>query len=334
MINVRIKGKGDVRIYRDDAPFMANGNEVIIKTISNGICGSDMHRYGGKLPIVHPEALTGHEVGGVITGFGKLYTGELNTGMNVVVNPVIGCGRCIYCQSGRKDLCDQLDFLGTMGEEIVVPAENVIPISGSFQMKYSGMIEPAAVAVKSVEGLEGRNVLIIGCGSIGLLQQQILRAFGGRTDTCDVSVYACGRSRALKANHVFEYTSEDETVETIRRTLGNDDAVDCVIDNVCSDETIRFASRVVKHGGEIRLLGVNTKAVTIDYNSMLMWQITLVTKHIYSDEHFFKALEYAERGIFQFEEIVTRIFPLEQADQAFAYKEKIPSTKVLLLTEL
>ena len=331
MIRVRIKGAHDVRVTDEEEVLHPGEEQAVIATISNGICGSDMHRYKGTFEIMHPDWLTGHEVGGYIKEICSSKRPELKPGMKVAVNPEFGCGTCVYCRNGLKDLCDKMDFYGTMGDEIIVPVESLIPLDKDFDMRYSGIIEPAAVAVRATEGLPGKNVAIIGAGSIGVLQQQILMAGGGKVIVLDTSDYSVHVAESIGASKVIKLSDSAQAAEEIRSFMAGDQ-IDCVLDNVCIDSTIALAIDVVKHGGEIRMVGVNLGRLSFHYTDVLFRQIVLRPSHIYTKEHFDKVNELVRQGVFHFEKIVSKFFPLREADKAFAFKATQPSTKVLLLT--
>ena len=85
-------------------PSLVDG-ESIIKVSASGICGSDMHAYHGKDERRNPPLILGHEVSGVIEEGSE-------KGKKVVLNPLITCGECNYCENGREDLCAKRIILG------------------------------------------------------------------------------------------------------------------------------------------------------------------------------------------------------------------------------
>ena len=332
MIKVKIKGAHDIVVSNDNDNLVAGEEQAVIKTISNGICGSDMHRYSGKQKIEKPDNITGHEFGGIIKEVNSRKRPELTAGMKVTVNPVTGCGKCIYCEGGRKDLCDKLDFLGGMAEEVVVPVDNIIPLGSDFDMNYSSMLEPAAVAEHAAENLKGKNIIIIGVGTIGLIEQQIAAGCDNNVMTIDISEFNLDMSRKLGSAFALKYSEVDEMLNKVR-TFFKDENVDCVIDNVSADSTIDFSIRAVKHGGEVRMIGVNWGSLKFKFMTVLLGQIVLRPIHIYTDKHFTTAIEHIKNGIIRLQPLVTKVFSLSEAKEAFEFKYSQPSVKVLLLNE-
>jgi threonine dehydrogenase-like Zn-dependent dehydrogenase len=93
---------------------------------ASGICGSDMHAYHGKDPRRVPPLILGHEVAGTVV------SGDLE-GKRVVINPLITCGRCPLCDTGRSNLCASRELIGmrlagAYAERVTIPAVNLIPI--------------------------------------------------------------------------------------------------------------------------------------------------------------------------------------------------------------
>ena len=85
-------------------PHLVDG-ESIIKVSASGICGSDMHAYHGKDERRVPPLILGHEVSG------KILDGKFQN-KNAVLNPLITCGKCEYCNSGSEHLCPNRVLLG------------------------------------------------------------------------------------------------------------------------------------------------------------------------------------------------------------------------------
>src|SRR5918997_6744748 len=91
-------------VFRDEPRPAATSGEVLVRLDSIGICGSDMHGYHGHDPRRVPPLILGHEAAGVVVA------GELE-GRRVAVNPLITCGRCDDCVSGRTNLCPERQLI-------------------------------------------------------------------------------------------------------------------------------------------------------------------------------------------------------------------------------
>jgi len=189
-------GREDIRI--EDRPAPALGpQDVRLDVGAAGICGSDLHEYmAGPIfvPTDEPHQLTGetapvvmgHEFSGVVSELGEQVQ-ELSVGDRVAVNPILSCGNCRYCHTGRQNLCESLGFIGLSGggggfaEEVVVPSQNAIRLREGMSLTDGALVEPFAVGVHAVRQSPlqlGDDVVITGAGPIGLTVVQSARAAG------------------------------------------------------------------------------------------------------------------------------------------------------------
>ena len=97
-------GKEQLEYKEFKNPSVVSG-ESIVKVSASGICGSDMHAYRGKDERRVPPLILGHEISGLIQE-------GANKGKSVVLNPLITCGDCDYCNSGSEHLCNKRVLLG------------------------------------------------------------------------------------------------------------------------------------------------------------------------------------------------------------------------------
>src|SRR5579871_161369 len=153
--------------------------EVLIKVAYSGICGSELSGYLGMNSLRKPPLIMGHEFSGHIeqidaqaaTDFPALKVGTL-----VTANPLISCGHCSYCQSGRHQLCPQRKLLsaslpGSNAQYVAVAASALYPIPEGLSPTTAALTEPTACAVHVADVLRPRpmeSALVIGAGPIGL----------------------------------------------------------------------------------------------------------------------------------------------------------------------
>ena len=140
-------------IYKEEKNPKLVKDESIIKVYASGICGSDMHAYHGKDDRRIPPLILGHEISGIIDK-GK------EIGKKVVLNPLITCGSCDYCNSGREHLCSKRIILGMnkpierqggFAEYVSIPDKNIHELPQKLNMKEAPISEPCAVALHAVE---------------------------------------------------------------------------------------------------------------------------------------------------------------------------------------
>ena len=179
-------------VYREEQNPIEVDGESILKVHASGICGSDMHAYHGHDERRIPPLILGHEVSGEVQN-GK-YKGK-----DVVLNPLITCGKCEYCKSGREHLCPERMILGmskpierqgVFAEYVSTPDKNIYEIPDGLDKNDAPIAEPTAVSLHAVligeqslkKPLSECRTLIQGGGAIGLLCGLILSKIKGNTN--------------------------------------------------------------------------------------------------------------------------------------------------------
>ncbi len=319
----------DIVIEESGTPIPGNG-EALIAVKANGICGSDMHRYTGHSPISNPYNAIGHEYGGIIErieGEGK----GLEPCMKVAVNPNSWCGTCYYCRQSMENLCENMTGFNGMAEKVSVPFKNIVKLDPSFDLVLSPFIEPTACAIHAVGEITSSNVLVIGTGTMGLIEQQILRSNGNNVITIDMQDHALELSRRMGADLAIDF--KDSYKEEKLKNYLSHKKIDIVIDNVCSDETVDLAVKAVKKSGTVLIMGVCAKNLTMDYLSVLLKEVVISTNFLFRHKDFVKASELISGGHIDVRPLIAKIYPLKKAGEAFDYKFNSPSAvKVILET--
>ena len=163
--------------YRDEKEPTEVSGESILKVHASGICGSDMHAYHGKDERRIPPLILGHEVSG------KIKNGKFKD-KNVVLNPLITCGKCEYCMNGREHLCPNRVLLGmnrpyersgVFAEYVSTPNQNIYEIPDRLDLSEATIAEPTAVSLHAVlmgetslkKPLKECRTLVQGAGAIG-----------------------------------------------------------------------------------------------------------------------------------------------------------------------
>jgi (R,R)-butanediol dehydrogenase/meso-butanediol dehydrogenase/diacetyl reductase len=151
--------------------------EVLIRTRSCGICGSDLHLAAGESGLaVDPGCIFGHEFAGDIVARGAEVR-NLVIGDRVLVLPVLGCGSCLACRAGEFPRCAQAQYMGAgtvpgaYAEYVRAPVANVLPLPESMSYDDGALIEPLAVGLRGVwrAGMKlADRALVLGTGPIGI----------------------------------------------------------------------------------------------------------------------------------------------------------------------
>ena len=160
-------------------------DEVLVKPSCCGICGTDLHILHHGFGGANYPCTPGHEFAGRVVEVGRNVR-HLKEGDFVAVAPNVVCGTCRWCREGRPNLCDHLVAIGVgrpgaAAEYVAVPARNAFTVKETVGDGPAALIEPLACALHAVEssrGVAGRNVLVIGGGTMGLLIALSAKAHG------------------------------------------------------------------------------------------------------------------------------------------------------------
>ena len=295
----RLHGPRDLRLEDVPEPVI-NQDEVLIRVRAMGICGSDLHIYTGERPVPYPRIL-GHEFAGDIAQVGA---GVRNVciGQRVTSEPNFWCGRCVYCQAGRQNLCVNrvglaVNVDGCQAEYVKVPAGFVWPLPDNMTFVQGAMVEPLMVALhawrRSGAKLED-TVTIIGCGTIGLMALLCAKAAGARILAVDVIPDKLDLARKLGANEVIN-SRESDPVEAVKRAT-NGLGSDFVIESAGSPGTVEQALDMVRQAGRIVMIGLSTKPAQVPPMLVARREVEIFGSFIYHAGEFASAIRLISTG--------------------------------------
>ena len=170
MLQEVMTAPGEIEFHEVAEPEMRD-DQVLVKMMRLGICGSDIHVYHGKHPYTKYPVTQGHEVSGQIVKVGSAVQG-LSVGQKVVLEPQVTCGKCYPCTHGKYNLCNSLKVMGfqTTGaasELFAVDASKVDVIPDEMSYDEAALIEPLTIALAAAEQAHisyGKSVAIMGAG--------------------------------------------------------------------------------------------------------------------------------------------------------------------------
>jgi threonine 3-dehydrogenase len=253
--------------------------EVLLRVDAASICGTDHHLFtwdDWAAENLTPPRILGHEIAGTVVAAGSDVT-RVKEGDLVGVESHLVDWTCAQCRRGDAHLCRNLRVIGVhtdggFAEHVVIPATNAIESNG-LDPAVVALQEPMGNAVHAafVEPIEGRSVLVTGCGPIGLCAVGIARAAGASvviaTDTED---YRLELARTMGANLALD-ASDPATEERILEATGGD-GVEVVLEMSGAPPALDQALRVATRGGRISLLGIFSEPVPIDLSERVIMQ--------------------------------------------------------------
>ena len=314
--------EGGSRVTVAERPRPAAGDGMVVVDVAYcGLCGTDLHICAGEHPRARPGIVLGHEISGRL----HAAAGGLAAGAKVVVDPLLSCGTCRPCRSGRPHTCADLRLLGIdlpggAAEQVAVPADRVIPVSDTADLRLLAFAEPLAVAVRAVRrsGLVlGEEVAVAGAGPIGLAVAACARLAGaGRVLVAEP---VPGRRR-LAADLGFETTG----------ALAGD-AAEVVFDAAAHPAVAAGLAGAVAVGGRAVLVGVYGAPAPLDLQALTFKEVTVIGTRVYSRDDLRVATAMVADGRFDPSPLITRSVPLTGA--AAAVEDLRAGREVKLLVE-
>lgn len=300
-------------------------DQVLVKIKRIGICGSDIHVYHGEHPYTSYPVTQGHEVSGKIVRVGE-YVKDLQEGQKVTIEPQVFCGRCYPCLHGRYNLCENLKVMGfqttgTASEYFAVDASKVTLLPEEMSYDEGAMIEPLAVTVhaaKRFPDLKGAKCVVLGCGPIGILLIQSLKALGAsEVMATDISDKRLALARELGADHVFN-TSREDFAKVLVDTFGRDKA-DVIYDCAGNDTTMDQAIQNARKGSTIILVAVFAKRANVDLAKLNDSELDLNTSMMYRHEDYVDAIRLVNEGKIRLRPLMSSHFAFRDFLKAYEY---------------
>lgn len=313
-----------------DAPRPAPAaGEDLIRILASGICGSDMHAYLGHDARRPAPLILGHEAAGLIVG-------GPDDGRRVTINPLVTCGTCKACKSGRTNLCGKRQIIsmpprpGAFAEYVTMPRENLITVPEGIALEHAALAEPLACGWHGVRvGLERQSApakelrgLAIGGGAIGFGAALSMLAQGLK-DVTLVESHPERRAFLIKHSNLTVVAPE---------TLEPDTPFDLVVDGVGFAATRATASAMACPGGVIVHIGLGEDTGGLDIRRMTLQEITFIGTYTYTAQDFRETAQAIFDGKFgSLEWITTR--PLSEGLQAFRdiRSGKVAAPKTILI---
>ena len=319
-----------------------NGNQVIIRVKSTGVCHSDLHLWEGgydtgdgfmkvtdrgvKFPVT-----PGHEVVGTVEQIGDSVEG-VNIGDLVLVYPWIGCEQCPTCQSGDTNLCESPKSLGVFqnggyAEYVLVPDSkflakiNNLDPDAAASLACSGLT--AFTAIKKALVNKPENILIVGAGGLGLMGVQIAKALTNSNIICaDLDDEKLNSAKKLGATHIVN-TKEPDAIKEIM-SICNEKGVDSIIDFVNAPPTVKMDLSIIRKRGNIVLVGLFGGSIDLSLVSIPLKAITIQGAYTGNYNDMIELIQLAESGVIN--PIVSKHYTLDEANIAL---EDLKNRKII-----
>jgi 2-desacetyl-2-hydroxyethyl bacteriochlorophyllide A dehydrogenase len=317
-----LTGKEIIKVVDLEKPEI-NSDEVLVNVKATGICGSDIKGYAGKNERIIPPMIMGHEFTGCISKIGKEVRG-FNIGEKVVVLPLLFCDKCKYCKKGQTNLCSNKIFLGVLGingsmaEYIAIPSKQLYRLPDKIDYITGTLIEPLSVAFSAVNkvSIDGKIVLIIGAGTIGLLILEILKKKRPlKILVTDIREHRLELAKKIGADLTINPLKENIAKAIEKNTDSN--GIDISFEAVGTSDTAKQSIDLLNGKGISVWVGNSEKEVMVDMQEIVTKEKKIIGSFIYTHEEFGQVVELLNKSELDLSAFISNVLPLEEGPEAF-----------------
>ncbi|MCQ4636819.1 alcohol dehydrogenase catalytic domain-containing protein [Anaerovorax odorimutans] len=338
---VKFKDGKDGWEIRDIERITPKDNEVEIKVMATGICGSELHLYHDNHTYA-PPVVVGHEFCGEIVRVGKDVT-KWKIGDRVVSeNNKSVCGVCEFCRTGRPILCPERKPVGYKvnggwTSYFCTPEHLLIKIPDNVSFNEAAMTEPVSVAtqaqiVRNTVKI-GDVVLVQGCGTIGLINAMVAKAIGAQkvilTGTNVDEQMRLPIARKLNIDRIVNV--EKENLKKIVMEETDRMGVDVIVEASGADPAIYGMVELLKKTGNIVAIGETARPdLQFPWVGAVFKSCTITYSFGATYEAWQLALNLMGQGKLHLNELITHEIPLEEFRKGFELLEKKEALKVIM----
>ncbi len=334
-----VKAHAEPGIWMQDTEIPSAGtNEVLIKILKTGICGTDTHIYNwddwAQRNIEVPRII-GHEFVGEIVDTGPGVTGY-KIGDRVTAEGHITCGHCRNCRAGKRHLCAHAIGIGggrdgAFAEYLAMPAGNLWPVHPDITSEIAAILDPFGNAVHCALSFDvtGEDVLVTGAGPIGIMAAAVCRFIGARhVVITDINNYRLELARKLVIETAININ--DQSIANAMQELKMSNGFDIGLEMSGNPTALNQLLEAMYHGGHVALLGFLPPETEINWDTVIFKG--LILKGVYGREVFetwYKMTQLLRSGL-DISPIITHRFPADEYEKAFEVVHSGACGKVIL----
>lgn len=343
----RYYNNNDIREDEIPKPTIREG-EILVKVKESGICGSDIleyYRFAKMKKLGVDSLILGHEIAGDIVEKSETVK-HLKVGDRVFVTHHVPCFDCHYCKQGHQTACNLLHNTnfdpGGFAEYVRIPNINiekkgVYVLDESVSYEEAVFIEPLGCVCRAqrlANVKKGLTVLVLGCGTSGLLHIQLAKLRGAKkVFATDINEYRLQKAKEFGADAVF-HAKEDLPKEI--KDLNKFRLADIVIVCTGAVSAAKQALECAASGSKIIFFAVPEPGVNLEVPINKYWrnEISIMTSYAAAPQDLDEAYNWILSKRINVIDLITHRFPLSRAQEAFrVVHEAKESMKVILKLE-
>lgn len=319
---IEITDTKKITIIEKAEPIISDSHDVIVKVAAVSICGTDIHTFTNTHPFVKPPVVVGHECSGVVAEVGTAVT-AVKVGDRVAVDPVLGCGTCRPCRSGRANACANVSCRGVhvegaMQELFKVREQDVYVLPNNLEdLVLGASVEPFAIGAQAVwrgNVSGGQTMVIFGAGPIGLTT--MFMAMNRGAECIMVDMKADRLANAIKHGAMGTVLATAKDLKEQLMALSQEGGPDVTCDAVGNPDIVDLCVDLAAPTGAVVLLGMDGRPNNVTELSIFRKELTIVGSRMNSGM-FPTVLGLIEKNALPLDAILTHRFTVDQAVDAF-----------------
>ncbi len=296
---------------------------VVLRVEATGLCRSDWHGWQGHDSDIVLPHVPGHELAGTITAVGEGVSGW-QVGDRVTTPFICACGQCEQCKEGNHQVCpNQLqpgfNYWGSFAEYVALPYAEVNLIRLPDDLDFdtaAGLGCRFATSFRAVHQVgrvaAGENVVIFGCGGVGLSAVMIAAALDARVIAVDTNPAALELARSYGAADTVQ--ADSHTAQEIRDLTGGGAHV--TMDALGSNEIVQQALLALRPRGRHLQVGLLPSGVQLDVSRLIGQELEWLGSHGMAAHTYPEMLKLVASGVLRPKDLITRTISLDEAPAA------------------
>lgn len=298
-------------LLKEKEPPVRKAGEALLQINKVGICGTDLHAYGGNQAFFTYPRILGHELASEVLEIDDNPQG-IAAGDKVVIMPYVSCGKCIACRNGKTNCCTNISVLGVHGdggmqEQITVPA-NILLKANNLSDDEMAIVEPLAIgahAVRRANVKAGEFIVVVGCGPIGIGIMKLAQIEGAKVIAIDMNEDRLGYAKDKIGVDYVVKAGENAAKEVSKITNG--DLATAVFDASGNKYALESCPDYMAHGGRFVLVGLSKGELTYTHPKIHAKEMTLMCSRNATTEDFEHVISVL--GQFPTESFITHNVP-------------------------
>ncbi|MFQ5399970.1 MAG: zinc-binding dehydrogenase [Anaerolineae bacterium] len=293
--------------------------EVLVKVAACGLCHTDLHYLDHGVPTFKkPPLILGHEVSGTIAALGQ-GAGEWKDGDRVLLPAVYGCGECDMCRKGRENVCERMVMFGNnvdggYAEYMLAPAKDALALPEEIPLVEGAIIADATTTpfhavVNRGRVKPGDQVVVFGCGGIGLNVVQVAAAVGAQVIAVDIVDEKLEWAKRFGAQATINASQVERIDKEVRKLTGG--GADVGFEAIGNPAVQAQTFNSLRTGGRFVVVGFASKPMTLNTGKVMYREMEIIGSLGCRAVDYPRVIELARQGKIKVKEMVTAHFPLD-----------------------